>query len=60
MLYIAVIEAIGIYHGEYQKPKLTKHSQLRNVTFSVEAPGKDTPGNYQPSGGYLKAGKVRE
>ena len=56
MLY----EAIGIYHGEYQKPKLTKHSQLRNVTFSVEAPGKDTPGNYQPSGGYLKAGKERE
>jgi hypothetical protein len=36
----------------YQKPKLTKHSQLKSVTFSVE-----NPGDHQPSGGYLKAGQ---
>ena len=41
---------------KYKKPKLTKHSQLKNVTFSVEAPDRDAPGNVQPRGGYEKAG----
>lgn len=37
---------------KYSKPKLTKYGHLKSVTFSRE-----NRGDYQPSGGYLKAGK---